>query len=81
MVPGCVLSLGKGDALDMRRSRHAVETLVRQAFSLVVELRTYPEAQGLLTQAVEVLKYLAQHEHNRALPLLISVRALRLPKT
>ncbi len=64
----------------MSQSEHSVETLARQAFSLVIELRDRREAHGLLRKAIEVLKFLAQREHTKAPTLLISVRALRFPK-
>lgn len=64
----------------MSQSEHSVETLARQAFSLVIELRDRREAHGLLSKAIEVLQFLAQHGHTKAPTLFVSVRALRFPK-
>ncbi len=64
----------------MSQSEHSVETLARQAFSLVIELRDRREAHGLLSKAIEVLKFLAQHGHTNAPTLCVSVRAMRFPK-
>lgn len=78
--PDCALLLGKGDVLRMSQPRDLKETLTRQAFCLVIELRDRPEAHGLLSKAIEVLKFLAQHGHTKAPTLFVSVRALRFPK-
>ncbi len=64
----------------MSQPRDSKETLARQAFGLVIELRDRPEAHGLLSKAIEVLKFLAQHGHTHAPTLFVSVRALRFPK-
>ncbi len=71
---------GERGGMVMSQSEHSVETLARQAFSLVIELRDRPEAHGLLSKAIEVLKFLAQHGNTNAPTLCVSVRAMRFPK-
>jgi hypothetical protein len=65
----------------MRRSGNSVEFMVREAFGLVIELRGRREAPRLLSEAIAFLKMLARDASNVAPPMVVSIRALRLPKS
>jgi hypothetical protein len=55
--------------------------MVREAFGLVIELRGQREAARLLSQAVAFLKMLTREGDAVALPVVVSVRAMRLPQS
>jgi hypothetical protein len=65
----------------MRRGGNSVESMVREAFGLVIELRGRHEAARLLSQAIAFLKMLTREGDAVALPVVVSVRAMHLPKS
>lgn len=62
----------------MKRGTYEERALLRQSFDLLLELRSRPEARKLLGQAVTYLRLLEHQGETEALPLLISVQAVRL---
>jgi hypothetical protein len=62
----------------MSRSTPSVEALVRQAFGLLLEIRSQPEAKPLLGQAIAFLKMLVENPATGSPPLVVSIRAVRL---
>jgi hypothetical protein len=57
-----------------------VESMVREAFGLLIELRQQRDAARLLSQAVAFLKMLTREGSAVELPVVVSIRALRLPQ-
>jgi hypothetical protein len=64
----------------MKRGTSAERALLRQAFDLLLELRSRPQARKLLGQAVTYLRMLERQGEPGGLPLVISVRVMRLRK-
>jgi len=62
----------------MARHTPAVEAMVRQAFGLLLEIRSHREAKSLLAKAIAFLKLLQQDPSAETNPLVISVRAVRI---
>ena len=62
----------------MERHSPAVEAMVRQAFGLLLEIRSQREAKSLLAKAIAFLKLLQQDPSAEINPLVISVRAVRI---
>jgi hypothetical protein len=62
----------------MKRGTSKERALLRQAFDLLLELRTRPQAHKLLAQAVIYLRLLERQGELRDLPLVISVQVTRL---
>jgi hypothetical protein len=62
----------------MDRTKPAIEVLVRQAFGLLLEIRSHPEAKPLLGQAIAFLRMLVQESEAASPPLVVSVRAVRI---
>jgi hypothetical protein len=62
----------------MSRTTPAVEALVRQAFGLLLEIRSHPEAKLLLSKAVAFLKMLIESPATDSPPLVVSIRAVRI---
>jgi hypothetical protein len=62
----------------MKHGTYQVRALLRQAFDLLLELRSRPEARGLLRQAVAYLRLLERQGESEGLPLVVAVRAVRL---
>ena len=54
--------------------------MARQAFGLLLELRTRDNAQQLLSRAIAYLEMLVQEKDGNATPVMISVRAMQLRK-
>ena len=55
-------------------------TLLREAFALLLRLRSQPEARELLGQAVTFLRMLDHQGEPGGLPVVISVQVMRLRK-
>jgi hypothetical protein len=55
--------------------------MARQAFGLLLELRTRRNAQQLLAQAIAFLEMLARDKDVDRTPVMISVRAVQLRKS
>ena len=62
----------------MKRGTYQERALLREAFDLLLELRTRPEARRLLGEAVAYLRLLERQGESEGLPLVVSVRAVRL---
>jgi len=62
----------------MKRGTSEERALLRQAFDLLLEVRTRPQARKLLGQAVSYLRLLERQGEPGDLPLVISVQVTRL---
>jgi len=62
----------------MKHGTYQERALLRQAFDLLLELRSRPEARRLLGEAVAYLRLLERQGESEGLPLVVSVRAVRL---
>jgi hypothetical protein len=62
-----------------RRSKN-VESLIREGFDLLLELRRHPNAQRLVPLANAFLETLLQQDAAAAPPIVVSVRAVTLRK-
>jgi len=62
----------------MSRTTPLVEALVRQAFGLLLEIRSHPRAKPLLSQAIAFLRMLAEEPQADCPPLVVSIRAVRI---
>jgi len=62
----------------MKSGTSEERALLRQAFDLLLELRTRPQARRLLGQAVIYLRLLERQGEPGDLPLVISVQVTRL---
>ena len=65
----------------MKAVTKTTQRMARQAFGLLLELRTRDNAQQLLGQAIAFLEMLAREKHVDRTHLMISVRAVQLRKT
>lgn len=57
-----------------------VEVMVREGFTLLLELRRHPEALRIMPLAIAFLKTLLHQEAQDAPPLVVSVKAMPLRK-
>jgi len=64
----------------MNRGTSEERALLRQAFDLLLEFRTRPEARKLLGQAVNYLRLLEHQGVPGGLPMVISMQVMRLRK-
>ena len=64
----------------MSRQNPSVESMVRKAFELLLELRAHPEAHRLLSLAIGFLKTLVRDTDREALPVMVAVQAVRIRK-
>jgi hypothetical protein len=64
----------------MNRGTSAERALLREAFDLLVGLRSRPQARKLLDQAVTYLRMLEHQGEPAGLPLVISVQVMRVRK-
>ena len=62
----------------MNRGTYQERALLRQAFDLLLVLRSRPEARKLLGQAVVYLRLLERREESEGLPVVVSVQAVRI---
>jgi len=62
----------------MERQAPSVETLIRHAFALLLEIRRDREARRLLSLAIAFLKTLLRDADTHAQPVVLSVQALRI---
>jgi hypothetical protein len=62
----------------MRHGTKSDEVLVREAFALILELRSRQEGPKLLSQAVAFLRMLEQQGQTGALPVVVSIQVMRL---
>ena len=69
-----------GVSSSMNHGTSADRALLREAFDVLLELRSRPHAGRLLSQAVSYLRLLGNQEESQGLPLVISVQMMRLPK-
>ena len=65
----------------MKRRNYSVESLVREAFSLLLDLRAQPEAGRLLSQARSFLDMLGRQKLTEETPIVVSIRAVKIRKT
>ncbi len=65
----------------MGHKPRSTEALVRKCFDLLVELRGHREAPRLLTKAIAFLHTLTRHSEAGEIPVLVSVRVVRVRKT
>ena len=64
----------------MRDGEKLKKALVREAFGLLLELRSREEAPKLLREAVAFLRMLESQEQTSAVPFVVSVQLMRLRK-
>jgi hypothetical protein len=64
----------------MNRGTSAERALLREAFDLLLTLRSRPQAGKLLRQAVEYLRLLEHQGEPGGLPIVITVQVLRIRK-
>ncbi len=62
----------------MRRKSLSTEPLIRKAFGLLMELRGHHEAPRLLNEAVTFLQMLSSNRPVGAVPVMLTIRTLRL---
>jgi len=62
----------------MKSGTIAERALLRQAFDLLLELRSRPGARKLLAKAVVYLRVLEHQDAPGELPLVVSVQAIRV---
>jgi hypothetical protein len=62
----------------MKRGTYQERALLQEAFDLLLELRSRPEARRLLGEVVAYLRLLERQGESEGLPLVVSVRAVRL---
>jgi len=62
----------------MKRGTSEERALLRQAFDLLLELRTRPQARKLLDQAVIYLRLLEHQGEPGELPVVLSIQLTRL---
>ncbi|MBZ5515028.1 MAG: hypothetical protein LAN62_09335 [Acidobacteriia bacterium] len=62
----------------MSRITPSVEALVRQAFALLLQIRSHPEAQPRLGQAIAFLTMLAEDGVASAQPMVVTIWAVRI---
>ena len=67
-----------GALSSMKHGTSQERALLRQAFDLLLELRSCPEAGRLLGQAVAYLRLLDRQGESQGLPLVVSIRAVRI---
>lgn len=65
----------------MSRQQPSVEAKVREAFELLLQIRAHPEACRLLSLAIGFLKTVVRDTDGETTPVVISVQAVRIPKT
>ncbi len=71
----------KESPLLMSRQTTSVESMVRHAFGLLLEIRRHPQASRLLSEANGFLKALIQHADAETSPVVVSVQAVRIRRT
>jgi hypothetical protein len=64
----------------MRERTRSDRALLREAFALLLGLRSQPEARELLGQAVAFLRMLRYQEESGGLPVVVSIQVMRLGK-
>jgi hypothetical protein len=64
----------------MREGARSDRALLREAFALLLALRSQPEAHELLGQAVAFLRMLRYQEESGGLPMVVSIQVMRLGK-
>jgi len=64
----------------MNRGKRAERALLTEAFDLLLTLRSRPQAERLLRQAVTYLRLLEQQGEPGGLPIVISVRVIHFGK-
>jgi hypothetical protein len=64
----------------MREGARSDRALLREAFALLLGLRSQPEARELLGQAVAFLRMLRYQGESGGLPLVVSIQVMRLGK-
>jgi hypothetical protein len=62
----------------MKRGTREERALLREAFDLLLELRTRPQARKLLGEAVIYLRLLERQGEPGGLPLVLSIQVTRL---
>lgn len=64
----------------MNRRSNSVESLVREAFALLLELRAHPDASRMLSLANAFLDMLLRQKGAEGPPMVVSVQAVRIRK-
>jgi hypothetical protein len=70
----------KGVLLSMNDGTRSDRALLREAFALLLGLRSQPHARKLLGQAVTFLRMLEHQGESGGLPVVVSVQVMRLRK-
>ena len=68
----------KGVLSSMNDGTRSDKALLREAFDLLLGLRSQPEARKRLGQAVTFLRMLEHQAESRELPVVVSVQVMRL---
>jgi len=64
----------------MSQGTKSDRTLLREAFALLLGLRSHPEARELLRQAVTFLRLLGRRGESGGPPIVVSIQVMRLGK-
>jgi len=74
------MAMLKGVLSDMNDGTRSDRALLREAFALLLGLRTQPHPRKLLGQAVTFLRMLEHKGESGGLPVVVSVQVMRLKK-
>jgi len=74
------MTMLKGVSSNMNDGIRSDRALLREAFSLLLGLRSQPQARKLLGQAVTFLRMLEHTGGSEGLPVVVSVQVVRLKK-
>ncbi len=74
------MTMLKGVSSNMNNGIRSDRALLREAFSLLLGLRSQPQARKLLGQAVTFLRMLEHAGGSEGLPVVVSVQVVRLKK-
>ena len=65
----------------MKTKPRSTQTMARQAFGLLLEIRGREDAHHLLAKALAFLEVLAREKDARSAPIMLSVRVMQLRKS
>lgn len=74
------MTMLKGVSSNMNDGTRSDRALLREAFALLLGLRSQPQARKLLGQAVTFLRMLEHKGESGGFPLVVSVQVMRLKK-
>jgi len=76
VLTGGRVTLGKGNLLTMKATSRIKQSMVRQAFGLLLELRAHQNAYLLLAQAIAFLEMLGRGKEARDASVILSIRVM-----